>query len=67
MSSVVLTEDQCIYIVNALQSYFYVRVVKEGNEYVWKKPEFVTIREIFDLISNALEESYNDNHDKYTV
>lgn len=61
MSSVVLTEDQCTYIVNALQSYFYVRMVKEGNEYVWKKPEFITIREVLNVISDALEESYNDN------
>lgn len=66
MSSVVLTEDQCRYIVNALQSYFYVRMVKEGNEYVWKKPEFITLREIFNLISSAIEESYNDNHSGYT-
>ena len=66
MSSVVLTEDQCTYIVNALQSYFYVRMVKEGNEYVWKKPEFITIREVLNIISDALEESYNDNHNEYT-
>jgi hypothetical protein len=65
MSSVVLTEDQCAYIVNSLQSYFYVRMVKEGNNYVWKKPEFITLREIFDIISDALEETYNDNRDGY--
>lgn len=63
MGSVILTEDQCTYIVNALQSYFYVRMVKEGDDYAWKKPTFITIREIFDIISNALEESYNDNRD----
>ena len=65
MSSVALTEDQCAYIVNALQSYFYVRMVKEGSDYVWKKPEFITLREIFDIISDALEDSYNDNRDSY--
>ena len=65
MSSVVLTENQCAYIVNALQSHFYVRMVKEGDEYVWKKPEFITIREVFDVISNAIEESYNDNRNEY--
>lgn len=66
MSSVVLTEDQCAYIVNALQSHFYVRMVKEGNEYIWKKPEFITIREVLNVISDALEESYKDNRDEYT-
>lgn len=66
MSSAVLTEDQCTYIANALQSYFYVRMVKEGSEYVWEKPTFITIREVFDIISNAIEESYNDNRDEYT-
>ena len=65
MSSVVLTEDQCAYIVNALQSYFYVHMVKEGDEYVWKKPKFITLREIFDIISDSLEETYNDNRDGY--
>lgn len=66
MSTAILTEDQCAYIVNALQSHFYVRMVKEGNEYVWKRPEFITLREVFDVISNAIEESYNDNHNEYT-
>ena len=65
MSSVVLTEDQCAYIVNTLQSYFYIHMVKEGDEYVWKKPEFITLREIFNIISDSLEESYNDNRDGY--
>lgn len=63
MSSVVLNEDQCTYIVNSLQSYFYVRMVKEGSDYVWKKPEFITLREIFDYISDALEESYNTSRE----
>lgn len=67
MGSVILTEDQCTYIANALQSYFYAHMVKEGNEYVWKKPEFITLREIFDIMSNAIEESYKDNRDDYTV
>jgi hypothetical protein len=40
-------------------------MVKEGNEYVWKKPEFITLREMFDIISNAIEESYNDNRDEH--
>ena len=66
MRSVVLPEDQCMYIVNALQSHFYVRMVKEGSEYVWKKPEFITIREVLNIISDALEESYNDNRVGYT-
>lgn len=60
-----LTEDQCSYIVNVLQSHFYVRMVKEGNDYVWKKPDFITLREVFECISDALEESYNDNRDEY--
>ena len=53
-----------MYIANALQSYFYVHMVKEDGEYVWKKPTFITIREIFEIISNAIEESYNDNRDE---
>ena len=65
MSSVVLTEDQCTYIANSLQSYFYVRMVKECDDYVWKKPTFITIREVFDIISNAIEETYNNNRDEY--
>lgn len=65
MSSVVLNEDQCAYIVNSLQSYFYVRMVKEGSDYVWKKPEFITLRELFNYISDAIEETYNDNRDEY--
>lgn len=65
MCSVILTEDQCSYIVNALQTYFYVRMVKDGNDYVWKKPSFITLREIFNFISDALDESYNDNHNEY--
>ena len=39
-------------------------MVKEDGEYVWKKPTFITIREIFEIISNAIEESYNDNRDE---
>ena len=66
MSSVVLTENQCTYIVNTLQSYFYVRMIKEDNEYIWKKPTFITVREVFNIISDAIEESYNDNRDEYT-
>ena len=66
MSSIMLTEDQCTYIANALRSHFYVRTIKEDGEYVWKKPTFITIREIFEIISNAIEESYNDNRDGYT-
>ena len=64
MSSTVLTEDQCSYIANALQSYFYVRMVKEGNDYVWKKPDFITIREVFDIISDALEDAYNRDREE---
>ena len=65
MSSAVLTEDQCSYIVNTLQSYFYVRMVQEGNNCVWKKPDFITIRELFDIISDALEDTYNRDREEY--
>ena len=66
MSSVMLTEDQCTYIANALQSHFYIRMVKDGSEYVWKKHTSITLREVFKIISDAIEESYNDNHNGYT-
>ena len=61
----VLTEDQCAFIANSLQSYFYVRMVKEGDDYVWKKPDFITIREVLNIISDALDETYNDNCDEH--
>lgn len=61
----VLTEDQCTFIANSLQSYFYVRMVKEGNDYVWKKPDFITIREVLNIISDALDETYNKPDNGY--
>ncbi len=41
-------------------------MIKEDNEYIWKKPTFITVREVFNIISDAIEESYNDNRDEYT-
>ena len=54
-----------MFIVNALQSHFYAHMVKEGEDYVWKKPEFITIRELFNIISDALDGSFNDRDDGY--
>ena len=63
--SCILTEDQCTFIANSLRSHFYVRMVKEGNDYVWKKPDFITIRELLNIIRDAIEESYNEPGDGY--
>ena len=40
-------------------------MVKEGNDYVWKKPDFITIRELLNIIRDAIEESYNEPGDGY--
>jgi hypothetical protein len=35
-------------------------MVKEGSEYVWKKPNYMTLRELSDIIMNTLDHSYDD-------
>ena len=40
-------------------------MVKDGNDYVWKKPDYITIREVLNIISDALDRSYNEHDNGY--
>ena len=60
MSTILLTEDQCNHIINSIQTYFYATMIKECNEYVWKKPDYMTLRDLTEIIMNTLDHSYNE-------
>lgn len=66
MSSVVLTEEQCRFIINSIESHFYVRIVEEDGDYEWKRPPYITFKELMNIIADAMDGPLMDQDNGYT-
>lgn len=64
-TSLVLTEEQCRFIINSIDSHFYIRIVEEDGEFVWKKPPYITFKELMNIITDAMDGPLMDQDDGY--